>query len=200
VRIFRLAVLLTALAPAAGRAADKPDWAFPVSDKVQPPIHDDGLPKTAPGSTKTYTRTQVEDPFNPPDWYPDMHPAMPNVVAHGDAPNVKACAQCHLPTGTGHDESAYLAGLPSAYFARQLADFKSGARKGSGTMTSIAKSIKDVDVAAAAAYFASLKPRQWVKVVETDTVPKTYVGPGNKRLRSPSGGEEPIGRRIVQIP
>ncbi|HTP93524.1 MAG TPA: cytochrome C, partial [Xanthobacteraceae bacterium] len=37
-------------------------------------------------------------------------------------------------------------------------------------------------------------------VVETDTVPKTYVGPGNKRLRLPDGGTEPIGNRIIEIP
>jgi hypothetical protein len=27
--------------------------------------------------------------FNPPDWYPDWHPAMPDIVAHGHAPNVR---------------------------------------------------------------------------------------------------------------
>ena len=37
-------------------------------------------------------------------------------------------------------------------------------------------------------------------MVETDTVPKTYVGPGNKRLRLPGGGTEPIGNRIIEIP
>src|SRR3984957_496975 len=49
-------------------------------------------------------------------------------------------------------------------------------------------------------YFASLKPRPWIRVVETDTVPKTYVGPGNKRLRLPGGETEPIGNRIIEIP
>ena len=38
------------------------------------------------------------------------------------------------------------------------------------------------------------------RVVETDTVPKTYVGPGNKRLRLPDGASEPIGNRIIEIP
>ena len=37
-------------------------------------------------------------------------------------------------------------------------------------------------------------------MVETDTVPKTYVGPGNKRLRMPDGGDEPIGNRIIENP
>jgi cytochrome c553 len=122
------------------------------------------------------------------------------VVAHGEPPNVRACAACHLPTGTGHDESAYVAGLPVNYFVRQVADYKSGARKGSGSMTTIAAHISDADSRAAAAYFAAVKPRRWIRVVETDTVPKTYVGPGNKRLRLPGGGTEPIGDRIVEIP
>jgi cytochrome c553 len=55
-------------------------------------------------------------------------------------------------------------------------------------------------VHAAADYFASLKPRPWIRVVETDTVPKTYVGQGNKRLRLPGGTTEPIGNRIIEIP
>jgi cytochrome c553 len=67
-------------------------------------------------------------------------------------------------------------------------------------MTTIAKAISDDDVRAAAGYFAALKPRPWIRVVETDTVPKTYVGPGNKRLRLPDGGNDPIGQRIIEIP
>jgi cytochrome c553 len=192
--------LLIGLVPALAYGADRPDWAFPLTDKVQPPSTDDGLPKTAPGSDKSFTRKQIDDLFNPPDWYPDMHPPMPPVVAHGSGTTVRACAACHLPTGTGHDESAYIAALPAPYFIRQMADYKSGARKGSGMMTTIGKAISDDDVRAAADYFASLKPRSWIRVVETDTVPKTYVGPGNKRLRLPNAGSEPIGDRIIEIP
>jgi len=193
-------LLLVGVLPVVAQAANRPDWAFPVTDKVQPPSHDDGQPKTAPGSDKSYTRKQINDLFNPPDWYPDMHPPMPQVVAHGSGTTVRACASCHLPTGTGHDESAYIAALPVGYFIRQMADYKSGARTGSGSMTTIAKAITDDEVRSAAEYFASLKPRPWIRVVETDTVPKTYVGPGNKRLRLPDGGTEPTGNRIIEIP
>lgn len=195
-----LLLLLIGVAPIIAYGANQPDWAFPVTDKVQPPTKDDGQPKTAPGSAKSYTRKQINDLFNPPDWYPDMHPPMPQVVAHGNGTTVRACGACHLPTGTGHDESAYVAALPIGYFIRQMADYKSGARKGAGSMTTIAAAITDDDVHAAAAYFTALKPRPWIRVVETDTVPKTYVGPGNKRLRLPDGGNEPIGRRIIEIP
>jgi cytochrome c553 len=191
-------MMLIGLLPAVAYAAEHPDWAFPVTAKVQPQVTDDGSARTAPGSDKTYTRKQIDDLFNPPDWYPNMHPPMPQVVAHGDGTAVRACAACHLPTGTGHDESAYVAALPAPYFIRQMADYKSGARNGSGMMTAIAKAITDDDVRAAADYFAALKPRPWIRVVET--VPKTYVGPGNKRLRLPDGGSEPIGNRIIEIP
>ena len=36
-------------------AAERPDWAFPVTDKVQPPSTDDGKPKTA-----HYTRVRAD--------------------------------------------------------------------------------------------------------------------------------------------
>ena len=202
-RLVGILLLLTSPLWATGVAcaAERPDWAFPATDKVQPPSRDDGKAKTAPGSTLALTRAQIDDLFNPPDWYPDLHPPMPAVVAHGDqARNVRACASCHLPTGTGHDESAYLAGLPVAYFIRQMADYKRGDRKGSGMMIGMAKTMTDEEVRAAAEYFASLKPRPWIRVVEADTVPKTYIGKGNKRLAFPDGGSEPIGARIIEIP
>ena len=92
--IVMLAVM-PALVPAAALAADKPDWAFPVTDKVQPPSRDDGKPKTAPGSTLSLTREQIDDLFNAPDWFPDMHPRMPQVVAHGNKDKqVRACGSC----------------------------------------------------------------------------------------------------------
>ena len=31
-------------------------------------------------------------------------------------------------------------------------------------------------------------------------IPRTYVGPGNKRLLLPAGGTEPIGNRIIEVP
>lgn len=193
-------VLALALFPAKAFALDHPDWAFPVTDKNAPAVKDDGLPKHVSGSSKTYTKTQIEDPFNPPDWFPDIHPPMPQVVAHGNGTTVRACALCHLPTGTGHDKSANIAGLPADYIIEQMVDYKSGARKGSGTMTGIGKAITDEEVRAAADYFASLKPRPWIKVVETASVPMTFVGAGNKRLPSADGGSEPIGMRVIEIP
>ena len=66
-------------------------------------------------------------------------------------------------------------------------------------MTAAAKAITDAEVQAAAAYFAALKPKRIIKVVETDTVPKTYIA----RLffvKQAEGGTEPLGRRIIEVP
>jgi cytochrome c553 len=153
-----------------------------------------------PGSTRSYTAAQLNDNTNPPDWYPDEHPPMPNVVGHG-AKDVRACSTCHLPNGLGHPESANLTGLPAPYFIRQMEDFKSGKRKGnSDSMTNFAKAISESDLKEAADYFASLKPVRWTKVVETDTVPESFVGRGNMRFVKPGGGNEPIGDRIIEVP
>jgi cytochrome c553 len=191
-------LLLIGLLPVAAQAADRPDWAFPVADQVQPASESTDQPKTITGSIKSYTQKQIDDLKNPPDWFPDMHPPMPGVVAHGAA--TFACGSCHLPIGTGHDESAYIAGLPAAYIVRQMGDFKSGARKGFGIMPEIAQALSETDAQSAAMYFSVLPARTWLRVVETDTVPKTYVNPSNMRLPLAGGGSEPIGSRIVELP
>ena len=196
---FLLLIMGSALAFA---QQPKPDWAFPVMDKVLPETNEDpNKIWTAPGSKLAITRTQANDRYNAPDWFPEMYPPMPTIVRNGDKDReLRACGLCHLPTGTGHDESAYVAGLPVDYFIRQMEDYKSGARKGSGSMITLAKIVTDEEVRAAAEYYAAVEVRPWIKVVETDTVPKTYIGQGNKRLVHPDGRYRPIGSRIVQLP
>ena len=136
-----------------------------------------------------------------PDWFPDEHPPMPAIVAHGNGTTVRACIGCHLPHGHGHPENSRLAGTTASYLARQLADFKSGARggAGAGAMTRFSKDLTPDEIKAATEYFAGLKLMRWTRVVETDTVPKTYFK-GTRRLPHPSGGTEPIGKRIVELP
>jgi cytochrome c553 len=158
--------------------------------------------KQVPGSTRAYTQAQIDDPFNPPDWFPDEHPPQPPIVAQGNKPAVRACAQCHLPTGDGHPESASLAGLPVPYLMRQMTAFKSGGRKGvrATTMIAIAQAISEADALAASEYFAALKPRVFTQVIETDAVPKSHVGAGGMRFAVPGGDKEPIGSRITVLP
>jgi len=131
----------------------------------------------------------------------DMYPAMPKIVQFGNRDaQVRACGSCHLPTGTGHDESAYVAGLPVAYFIRQMADWKNGDRKFGGIMIALAKAATEAEIKDAASYFASVKPRPWIRLAEAETVPKSFIGPGNKRLVHPAGDTEPMGNRIIEVP
>jgi cytochrome c553 len=181
-------------APAMG-----PDWAFPVRDRVQPPGGDRTAIVKVAGSAKTYTEAQVDDLMNPPDWFPEEHPAMPPIVAKGQG-DVRACDSCHLSNGMGHPESATLAGFTTTYLLQQMADMKSGSRKTGGIMDAIAKAISDDDVRQAAAYFAALQPFPYIKVVEASTVPKSYVITGGMRLPLPDGGQEPLGQRIIVLP
>ena len=160
--------------------------------------------KSVPGSSKQYTQAQIDNPFNPPDWFPDDHPAMPEIVAHGGPkPAGRACAQCHLPSGDGHPEFAGLAGLPANYIVRQMATFKRGERANvrAGVMIAMAQVLSDDDVKAAAAYFAGLKPTAgYNTVTEADTVAKSTIGAGGMRFATSDGGTEPIGDRIIVLP
>jgi cytochrome c553 len=178
-----------------------PEWAYPVNPPPKPV--DSTAPRHLPDSSKTYTQAQIDDGFNPPDWYPQDHPPMPDVVAHGrKEAEARACALCHLTSGGGHPESASIAGLPAGYIIRQMQEFKSGARKGARAvaMPPIAKALNDADFKAAAEYFAALKTPVWYKVVETDTVPKSYLGNGAMRFPVEHGGTEPLGNRIIELP
>jgi hypothetical protein len=189
--------------PTVAAAAEKPDWAFPVTEKVQPPPRFEGARArpAPPGSTLSITRAKADDMYDIPNWYPAKYPPMPKIVQYGNKDTqVRACGSCHLPTGTGHDESAYMAALPAPYFIRQMQDWKTGDRKFSPTMVAMAKVITDAEIKEAADYFTAVKPTPWIRVVEADTVPRSYIGPGNKRLIHPDGGSEPLGNRIIEVP
>jgi cytochrome c553 len=177
-----------------------PDWTFNIPDKVQPrAVRPKGIVR-APGSAKEYEWAKVAGNANPPDWFPEEHPAAPRSVTGG--PGVRfACGSCHLMSGQGHPEAADIAGMPAEYLIRQMAYYKAGTRKDDARMGPIAKVTSDEDVREAAAYFAALKPAVWVKVIETATPPKTFIATaGRHRQLHPDGGTEPIGRRILEIP
>src|SRR5579871_2703543 len=192
-------------APASTPAASFPSWAYPWAPdfKVAPA---DDVPQHVPDSTASFTVRQERDLFFVPDWHPEDHPPMPDVVAHGRQPDVRACGSCHRAEGTGGPENASLAGLPAAYIIQQIEDYKSGARKFAGprrspsvTMTAIAKASNEDEIKSAAAYFSSLKPKTNIKVIETDTVPVTQIA-RVFYMRVKDAGTEPIGQRIVEVP
>jgi cytochrome c553 len=204
VALFSLASVLTVAPPAQGQEGP-PSWAYPVNPPDFKLTPDDGSLRHVPDSTAGFTLAQLRDLFFGPDWHPDDHPAMPDVVTHGRKPDVFACAYCHRADGPGGPENARLAGLAPAYFLQQLADFKSGARATSApkrniaNMVKLSKAISEEEIASAVAYFSSLKPKKTIDVIETDTVPKTYVY--DWHLAVANGDEkEPIGNRIIEVP
>ena len=202
--LLPLAVAVMAATPAISQESP-PAWAYPVNppDFKAPP--DDGTPRKVPKSDLTLTLTQVRDLFYSPDWHPSDHPKQPDVVARGRKPDLYACGVCHRADGPGGPENANLMGLPAAYIKQQIADFKSGARK-SAVMDRAPMSLKvklamaatDEEVAAAAAYFSSVKPRSVIRVVERKTVPKTVVA-ASYLVVDKAGGTESIGDRIIEL-
>jgi cytochrome c553 len=200
-------VLATAFAsPLAALGADgPPEWAYPMTPPDFKPAPDDGVPRRVPNSSATYTLTQLRDRFIAPVWHPEDHPPLPPVVARGRKPDVFACGFCHRADGPGGPENSALAGLPAAYIVQQMNDYKSGARRTAvpkrnvDLMIGLAKASTDEEIAAAAAYFSALKPRQHTRVVETDTVPKTFII-ANHYAALPSGENEAIGKRIIEVP
>src|SRR6266700_1769244 len=193
-------------ANSASAISEPPSWAYPVPSPDSKPIPDDGTIRKVPDSSAGYTLTQLRDRFEAPDWHPGDHPKMPEIVAHGRKPDVMACGFCHRADGLGGPENASLAGLPYAYIVQQMSDYKNGRRSTAlpqrlpqAFMMALAKAATDEEIREAARYFSSLKPRQNMRVIETEKVPKTYVA--NWFLAVREGNEtEPLGERIVETP
>jgi cytochrome c553 len=203
--------LLVGLILAVGADARSPsvppalDWAYP---RAAPGPLPDVPPGTyhVPGGTRSYTAQQLNDDARPPDWNPEQHPPPPDVVLHGHAGGPTPCASCHLVGGQGFLGIPDLAGLEATYIVDQVQAFRSGARRSSEPgrfatrqMIDVASRISAADLAAAASYFASLPRRQWVRVVETATVPATRPDHYGWLDRVPGGATVPIGGRIVEL-
>lgn len=204
--IARRALLAAALLLPTVACAQAPAWAFPVkvSGAMLPPA-EDGQAVRVPGSSRTFTRAQiVAMDVGPPDWHPDEHPDMPGIVGRSRRPAVYACAFCHLPNGAGRPENASLAGLSAGYIRAQLAAFREGTRPGSepkrmpvAAMVAVAKELTPAEIEESAAYFAALRPKSYINVIETPMVPRTVAG--WMLVKSPEGGSEPIGTRIIEL-
>jgi cytochrome c553 len=161
------------------------------------------------GSKAEYSLVDVRDGQNVIDWFPQDHLPMPDVIKHGPAAladKKRGCGSCHLPNGKGRPENAGVAGLPVSYIMRQLQDFRSGKRHSAdprkpntNTMIDLAKGLSGDELKAAAEYFSSLPWTPWIRVVETDLVPKSRIV-GNLFLPLEKAKTEPIGARIVEMP
>jgi len=90
--------------------------------------------------------------------------ALPAAAASGNPAKgqakAAACAGCHGADGNGGADPAWpkLAGQDADYTAKQLADFKSGARK-DPIMAGMAAPLSAQDMKDIGAYYAGLKPR-----------------------------------------
>jgi cytochrome c553 len=166
-------------------------------------------PRHLEGSLSTYSLVDIRDAQNIADWFPMDHPRMPDVVAHGPVRADKAkrgCGLCHLPNGKGRPENAPVSALPATYFIRQLHDFRSGLRRSAdprkpntNTMIDLARALTDQEIQDAAAYFGSIRWTPWIRVVETNFVPKTRIA-GNLFLPTAAARTEPIAGRIIEVP
>jgi cytochrome c553 len=214
-----LAVLVSAtVLISAANDGPPPPWAYgfpaaPAAAPAPPPPATpaaapapDTTPRTVPGSAGSFTLAQIRDGFGPADWFPGDHPAMPEIVAHGKRPDVRACSLCHYPNGKGRPENAGVSGLPVSYFIQTMADFKADARKSADSrkantnlMIAYAKAMTDEEVKAAAEYFGAMKWTSWIKVVEASSVPKTRIA-GGMFLKLDGAETEPIGDRIIEVP
>src|SRR5207237_10604762 len=106
VLVLSCGVSIVAAAVLHGAAEGPPPWAYGFawpagatavpaapSAPAAPAAQDDGTLRHLPGSSSAgFTLTQIRDGFGPADWYPGDHPAMPDVVAHGRRPDVRACS------------------------------------------------------------------------------------------------------------
>lgn len=197
------------LAPTAEGAHEVLPWAFVLND----PVPDDGAPApdadeivTVPGSRLSIRRADINIDNGPPDWHPEGHPPMPEIVARGGGEGALACGYCHLPNGQGKPENAGLAGQPYHYLVQQLEDYRKGLRRtgeprmGPPTlMMSIGAATTPEEARIAAEYFSSIEFEPWIEVVETDSVPVTrFAGWIHEVVEG--AGMEPIGRRIVEVP
>jgi cytochrome c553 len=196
----------------------QPAWAYaiPIPPPAPPagtakptPPPADTTKRSLPGTDRTFTRAEISNGFGPADWYPNDHPPMPDIVAKGKAPDVRACALCHMPNGKGRPENASVSGLPVSYFIQQMHDFKNDLRKSAeprkantNAMIAIAKGMTEEEIKQAAEYFAAIKwTTRYIRVVEANTVPKTRVQGGvHLVLEGAQAGTEPIGQRIIESP
>jgi cytochrome c553 len=183
-------------------------WIFPLNAPAtgdRAPL-DDKIPLHVPGSSSSFTEAQLNDLFSPPDWHPQSHGPMPQIVAHGRPPKTFACGFCHMPGGQGRPENAPLAGLPAPYIVQQMADMKSGARHSARhggaflpaeLMQKLAADVSAGDIAAAAEYFAAQTLRPRVTVMERRVIPRMQVA-GWVYAVDPRGGEEALGQRLLE--
>jgi cytochrome c553 len=179
----------------------------PVADPNAPPATGPAAAlRQAAGSKFQFTQAQISNSYGPADWFPEDHPPMPAQVSQGKPGVARACGLCHLPNGRGRPENAPVQGLPFEYIVQQLKDFQQGLRRSAEPrkantleMENIAKTMTEDEIKEVARYFSSIKVPQYIRVVETETVPAMRIQ-GEIYFPVGDGATEPIGTRIIETP
>src|SRR5262249_35079830 len=167
-----------------------------------------GALKRVAGSQASFTLRQLGFGYGPADWFPEDHPPAPDIVARGrEKDGVRACALCHYHNGKGKMENAGVAGLPINYFLETMAAFASGARRSADPrkhntqeMIAIANALSPTETRATAEYFGSIKWTPWIRVIETEAVPRFRATPLGLFIAEKAGGTEPLGQRVIEMP
>jgi cytochrome c553 len=191
-------------------------WAYAIETVKPEPYPEDNSKHSLPNTPLKFTRDEImgnKDGLKlnsaPADWYPGDHPEMPRIYAYGDPDRkIMACALCHYPNGKGKAENAPPGGQSAIYLIQQLNDFKNGVRqcaeprkKNYQNMIDSAVGMTDEEIKQCSEYLASMPWTAWIKVVETDTVPKTFLRGGlHIPIEGKGAGTEPIGKRIIEAP
>lgn len=166
-------------------------------------------PRHIKGSTAAFSLLEIRNGNEVADWFPKEHPPLTPIMKHGPASlgqNGYGCAFCHMPNGKGRPENAPLAGLPAAYFIRQMKDMQAGLRasaepRKANTLLMIAhaQAMTDAEIKEAADYFAALTWTPWIRVVETDRVPRSKIVT-NMFVPIETQLTEPLAGRIMEMP
>ncbi|MEO7599857.1 MAG: hypothetical protein ABIV50_13050 [Opitutus sp.] len=161
------------------------------------------------GSTGEHSFVEIRNGNEVVGWFPGDHPALSPIMKHGPSSlgtSAYGCAFCHMPNGKGRPENAPVAGLSEAYFIRQMHDFRNGLRSSSELrkantllMIALAQAMTEEEIAEAARYFAAVPYTQWIRVVETDRVPRSRVST-NMFLPIEAERTEALAGRIMEMP
>ena len=154
-----------------------PPWAYGLKTALGSPPSEEPTPtptdkpsavdvtvkSSPPGSVPlSVTLTQMRNQGTV-DWYPDDHPKMPEIVAHGRKPDVLACPACHYTNGKGDPANATIEALPNEYFVWTMEDFRAGLRKSADprksntpNMIKYAKAMTDDEIKQSAEYYGAI--------------------------------------------
>lgn len=174
---------------------------------VGAPLVDDGIKRSLPGTSLSFTRVEANYSWQPADWYPSDHPEMPKIVATGDVERgIRPCALCHFPNGQGKIENGHVSGLPKAYILQQLELFKNGERSSAdyrkantNEMARIAARLTEEEKQQVADYFSSMPFRSMVRVVESEQAPQVRASLNRLLMEDEDKPWQELGNRIVEV-